>query len=476
MADIPPGREGAGPSPVAAAVAVALCTAAAYATSFLGGYQFDDFRVIVGDSRVQSLSAWWGSMPGIRPLLKLSYALNAQCGLGLMGHHALNLFIHLAASVLALLLLDRLGHRLKRPPPPWASFWGALLFALHPVQTEAVTYLSGRSSSLAGALVLASALAFLVGRDRGEAWLCSLVSPALLAASLCVKEEAVVLPAALLLLEAVDRRGFSWRRGLGSIAPHLSVVAAAVLSYLAAPAYRGMLRESLALRGPGLNVLTQARATAWLTGQLVPLRGLFADPNLAPVASWDWGAGLALLAVVVAVLSALFLLPRRPLLALAVLWYLLWLAPQGWWLPRPEPASERQLYLSILGPAWLAGALLARFPGRGLLRPALSAAIATLLAGATARRSLVYRDEVTFWADAAEKAPQSALARGNLGYALALSCRSEEARAAFLAATVLDPKNPRPKWNLYLLEEGELLSEEAARRCLDRGRSQPSSR
>jgi protein O-mannosyl-transferase len=463
----PPGGPDRGPGAGTIAV-VALSTCAAYATSFLGTWQHDDFRAIVEDPRVQSLGAWWASMPGIRPLLKLSYALNVQGGLGLPGFHAVNLAVHAAAAILALLLLDRLGRRLASPPPPWTAALGALLFALHPVQTEAVTYLSGRSASLSGALALASAWTFLLGRDRGDRRLSLLLSPALLAASLAVKELAVVMPAALLLLEAVDRRGFAWRRSLAAVAVHLAVVAAGAAAYLAAPAYRGMLGESLALRGPGWNVLTQARAVAWLVGQLVPLGGLAAEPDLRPVTAWGPGAApaiAALLAVLAAAVGGLLLLRRRPLPALAALWALLWLAPQGWWLPRPEPASDRQLYLALLGPAWLAGALLVRLPGPRLWRPAATAALVSLLAGATAQRSLVYRDEVTFWSDAVRKAPASARARGNLGYALALACRPEEARAAFQAATALDPANPRPQVNLALLERGELLSGEAARRC-----------
>ena len=64
-----------------AAVVLLLAVAAAYASSFAGGFQFDDFNVIVDDSSVQSLSAWWHVQPSIRPLLKLSYARDVN-GLG----------------------------------------------------------------------------------------------------------------------------------------------------------------------------------------------------------------------------------------------------------------------------------------------------------------------------------------------------------------------------------------------------------
>ena len=69
-----------------------LC--AAYASSFAGGFQFDDYNVIVREAGAQSPAAWWASQPGIRPLLKLSYALNRASPFGLAGFHAVNLLIH----------------------------------------------------------------------------------------------------------------------------------------------------------------------------------------------------------------------------------------------------------------------------------------------------------------------------------------------------------------------------------------------
>jgi len=441
--------------------ALVLVTCAAYATSFAGTFQFDDWRVIVGDLHVQSLAAWWRSMPGIRPLLKLTYALDHQSGLGLAGFHAFNLAVHLASACLAYLLLERLGRRLPRPLPASAALAAALIFALHPVQTEAVTYLSGRSAALSGALALGSALAFTAGREGGRWWLVHLASPLLMALSLLVKEGAVVLPAALWLIEALAPRPFSWRASLRATSVHLSLAAAAAGAFLASPTYRGMLAASLSLRPPGLQLLTQARATAWLAGQLVPLRGLVADPALEPVASWSPGPILAALAVAVALLAGFLLLRRRPLPAFAVIWFLCWLAPQGWWLPRPELASERQLYLALLGPAWMAGAALARLPGPRARRASLAAVLVLALAAGTALRSRVYRDEVWFWSDVVAKVPGNARAHGNLGYALALACRTGEARAELARAAALDPADLRPSVNLRLLNEGALVPEGA---------------
>ena len=72
------------------ALLVVLVVCLAYANALQASFQFDDWDVIVRDPRVQDLAAWWSSMPGMRPLLKLSYALNHASGAGVAGFHAVN--------------------------------------------------------------------------------------------------------------------------------------------------------------------------------------------------------------------------------------------------------------------------------------------------------------------------------------------------------------------------------------------------
>ncbi len=458
----------------------------AYATAFRGGFQFDDFRVVVGDPGVQSLAAWWRAMPGLRPLLKLSYALNHQSGLGLAGFHAVNLAAHAAAALLALELLRRLGRCLRPSPPPGAPLLGALLFALHPVQTEAVTYVSGRSSSLAGALALASVLVFARRIETGKrglnrfSWAGYAASPLLLALSLLVKEGAVVLPLALLAVLALDARApFRWRAALRATSSHWAVVAIAVAGGLLSPRYREMVIASLRLRSFADNLATQHRATGWLSAQLVRPWRSNADPALETargVGGFEVAGIALLLLLLVAAGIALLRWPvrqrlaafrpgasLRPVAGFALLWFLLWLAPQGWWLPRPEPASERQLYLALLGPAWFLGCALTSWK-RALrssaawrrLPAATTLALLALLLGFTARRSLDYASEVAFWSDVLERSPHNARAWNNLGYALATRCDAAGAEQAFLQALALAPGDFRAGANLRLLREGSL--------------------
>lgn len=444
---------------------LALATVAAYLTSFNGVFQFDDWAVIVEEPRVHSLAAWWQSMPGIRPLLKLSYALNWQSGHGIAGFHAVNLGLHVANACLVLALLRRLAARLGYAAT-LAPLAAALLFALHPAQTEAVTYISGRSSSLSATFALASLWCLDIGRDAPRPvlrrWLSWCVSPLLFLLALGTKETTMVVPAAVVLLVLCDaRRRVRWREALAAAVPHGLALTVAALLAATLPRYWMLLESSLTAREPGVNLLSQLHAVAWLVGQLVMPWRLNADPMLGVVSAWTPAtAALALLyATLLAVGCAA--LRRRPGLAFGILWFFLWLAPTNSLLPRLDLANDRQLYVALIGPAWLAGLLAVRAMASASRprRIALGAALAALLLGlaaATAQRNTLYASEIAFWTDVAAKSPANARAAGNLGYALARAGHPVEAEAQFRRALALDPQYTRAAINLMLLQDGTL--------------------
>jgi len=462
----------------------ALLAIALYLPSLGASFQFDDWAVIVSDPRVGSLSAWLHSMPGIRPVLKFTYAVNNELGAAPSQFRAVNIAVHAINTALVYLLLATLGEKLNRGSPlaRRAALGATLLFALHPVQTEAVTYICGRSSSLSASFALGSLLAWTKAVDSRRPWPGVLLSVTLFALGLGTKETVVVLPLALALWSTVTRsvgntsQNPSWwqRDKFVWIGPHAVLAIAALLVAVSWPAYQRLLQASLHTRGIGTNLLTQSDAIFWLLGQLLMLAPINPDPALGAADISHYTSWLHAAIVAAAIAAGFGQLRQRPALSFGVLWFFLWLLPTNSLLPRLDVANDRQLYLALIGPAWLAGLAFARLAQardtagsrkRGMAWAVALAAFAGFTAFATMRQNRIYADEVSFWEAVAQRSPASARAADNLGFAYAMACRPSDAAREFERAIRLDPDDVRARVNARLLQEGALLLSSRAKDC-----------
>ena len=435
-------------APAVLAVAVLL----AYFNALTGVFQFDDYNVIVNNPAVHSLAAWRDSMPGIRPLLKFSYALNWAVDPGPFGFHLFNVLVHAANAVLVYRLLRALSE--ERAEAQWAPLVGALLFALHPVQTEAVSYISGRSVSLMALFYLCSVLAWL-RTDRAEnpaSW--RVFSAGLFGAALLVKETAVTLPLALLLLDGIRHR-LTPAQMLRRQSWHGLVLICGVLVMAASPTYRHLLDVSLSARGMIDNLLTQANAVCYLAGQLILPWRMNIDPELRVLSAATAVVILQMVVIVAFIVFGLRNLQRYPWPAFAILWFFLHLLPTNSLLPRLDVANDRQLYLASIG-VFLAAGIGVQNLMRHANRRRLAAAIAGLvllgLGVATVQRNQIYGSEVAFWEDALMKSPGKPRVANNLGYAYQQAGRLAEAKLAYQQAIELDPDYWKARINLELLE------------------------
>ena len=420
---------------------IAIVAVAAYLPSFAGGFQFDDYNVILGSPVVQS----WGALVehaggGVRPLLKASYTASWTLGLGIFGFHLVNIAVHAVNAVLVYLVGRALCER-------WgvhshgAALAAALLFALHPVQVEAVTYVSGRSSSLMASFYLGALLVYL----RGGHWGWSALFFVLAAAT---KETALTLPAALLLCELCTPARAAWKDIARRQAAHWILLLAAGAVVLLHARYFELLTFGFTRRDIADNLLTQVGGISYLVLRLVGLHGYNIDPAL-PVLR-EWTAGLAIQAVLLAALLAVGAasVRRRPWIGFGLLWFFLQLAPTNSIVPRLDVANDRQLYLAC----W--GIFLALSVQVALVWPqprVLAAGLVTLFAITSAWRQLDYRSEIALWESDVRKAPWNARAHNNLGYAYQQAGMIDDARREYEAAELLDPGGTKARFNLLLL-------------------------
>src|SRR5512133_3826859 len=160
----------------------------AFGASLASGFHFDDYAIFAHPS-LASASGWTEmfTLRQTRPLTYLTLWLNyAIGGNSPIGYHVVNVALHLAAVALALECLRKLL-------PERAAIAAAAIFALHPLQAEAVNYVWARSIVLATVLCLAALLEWLNGRHwTAVAWF---------GAALLAKEEVAAFPLVLLLMD-----------------------------------------------------------------------------------------------------------------------------------------------------------------------------------------------------------------------------------------------------------------------------------
>jgi len=268
-----------------------------------------------------------------------------------------------------------------------------------------------------------------------------------------VRETAWSLPLALLVWQRAE--GTPWRQGLRGLAPMWAVLIAAGLVVLSLPVYRAMLLNALATRDPLSNLALQVEVLGYLFVQVLVLLRNNIDPDLPAAASFGplWWLILGVIGLLLGL--GIRWLIRRPWAGLALLWPFILLLPTNSLLARFDPASERHLYLALLGPAVLLveGLLLwsRRFGATWLAFGGL-AAIVLVLGSATMARVDDYRSESALWTATSQRSSNKARVWNNLGYAHLVEGRPDLAKPALERALVLDPDFMRARLNLERAE------------------------
>ncbi len=475
-------------------IALGLLLAAtllAYANTFTGAFQFDDTAVVLDDPHLADLATFGAHLDHtIRPLVKLTFLIDRHIyGDQPTGYHLLNLLFHLGSGVLLYRLLRSAvsmtaSHQgRERITIP---FWTALLFLIHTIGTETVTYISGRPTGMMTFFYLAALSLYVsaVSEEKtrqqfywryGGALLCFVL------ALLC-KEAAVTLPIMLLLWELIicyRRRRPSEpfvtfiRHRLPVWLPFLGILLLAAWAGWSNPRYAYLARHSLELRPFMDNLLSQINVVAYALFLFVwPARLTFDHdfPLYHSILEWPTPASLALLIGLLAL--ALLSVRRRPFVSLGLFWFFLTLAPTNSVIPRFDLLSERNLYLPSIGfflamvslLDGMAMTLLDRLAKRARQISLVAVnrrmitlfplVVTLLLIVATHNRNLVYVDQVAFWSDAVSKSPRKARAHNNAGYAYQLAGDLDRAIDHFRVALSLNPdsdiasENLRQAWEL----------------------------
>ncbi len=442
---------------VVRAILVALVGALVYSNSLSGPFLFDDQSAILTNPDIRQL---WpladvlapstdGVMAG-RPLANLSFAINYAIGeFSVRGYHISNIALHVASSLVLLLLIrttlttpllrDRfLGHA------DGMAMGAALIWMVHPLQTEAVDYVTQRTELLMGLFYLLTVFcaARAMRSIAPRPWhLAAIVSCLLGAGS---KESIATAPLMVILYDRMFFfRSFkdAWRsRAMlyGGLALTWVALAATVSSRGNTAGFGAGVPVWTYLLNQAVMIAQYLKLTAW-PYHLVVDYGVPRDLGLTEVFPQ------ALLVVSLLLLTA-FALVRRPLLGFCGAWFFITLAPTSSFVPiATEVGAERRMYLPLAAVAVLAAAAIYWVAGKTrprVLQP-LAGVMMTLviawLATATIQRNHDYASSVAVLRTSVDRWPQGR-ARFNLAHVLRAEGKRDEATAQLRAAVADNPQ------------------------------------
>jgi hypothetical protein len=329
---------------------ILACVLVLYLPAIHGGFIFDDLMLPLAAGQPID----WSKVT--RPVLVLSFRLNAiALGDNPADYHLVNLAIHAFNTCLVFVVLSRLlsmaGWAEKRRLA--GACTGSLVFLIHPLQTESVSYVSGRSESLAALFVLLAYVVFLYAQPKPISWVRALAVMVLFGIGVKTKENAVSMPAILFLTDVMFPRPFSMegpRRNWRLYALMLPGAALAALGIFRMLATAGTAGFSVATFKWYQYAFTEARAIfAYLRLSVLPVGQMLDHDFPTSRTITQYGALFYILLLAGLIFAAIRWRQRCVLASFGFLMFLTWLAPTSSVVPIDDALVERRMYLPLMG-------------------------------------------------------------------------------------------------------------------------------
>jgi Flp pilus assembly protein TadD len=390
-----------------------------------------------------------------RPLANISFTLNYYFhDYNVVGYHAVNIIIHIFNGMLLYLFVKA---TLATPVIQsnaqkygWVPYVTAVIWLVHPIQTQSVSYIVQRMNSMATMFYVLSMLLYASGRmgEDGRKRILLFTGAAVSGVlALGSKEISATLPFFIFLYEWFFFQDLKWNWFKKKIP--LVIAMGGFLILLSIIYFRGNPLEQL-LAGYTTHhldmvqrVLSQFRVMIFYISLLIwPHPGrLNLDHDFQP--SYTLVDPISTVFAIVAILAllglAFFLARKERLLSFCILWYLGNLVIESSFIGL-ELAFEHRNYLPSMLMVFMVVQLSFRFVKPKWLAALMLFAVATVFAFWTVERNDVWRAPELIWLDSAEKAPQNPRPLNNLGVALANQGRYQEATEQYHKALRLNPK------------------------------------
>jgi tetratricopeptide (TPR) repeat protein len=458
-----------------------------YFNALQGSFQFDD-RNLIDREWIADLSQFQKSVHigqyENRPILLWTLALNNTLHKNkVFGFHLLNLMLHVFVCVLIFVILTQTQNLFappegeRKPPYLLPACLPALLFAVHPLNTDSVTYISSRSTLLATFFYLLTLYAFLkIFSSHQRQWpvraIFGLTTLTGLYLAIASKLIAVTLPLILVLWFWLYIRphrfpGLRSRLFAKKMIPVYGGVLLVVLTavfflgpgILYAPKDQGL---ELFGRIPYLLVEIKVIVFYYLKLFFIPVN-LNVDVGF-PFSTFTTDLWGFIAVLVIGALVFLALKTKNPWFKGGVLWFFITLLPTSSIVPLSDLAVEHRMYLPMsLGLCLAIGGGVYKFSTHGRIR--LLVTLIALFGLLTLSRNFIWTDEIRLWQDAATKNPHSPRTHNNLGKAHYEKGRLEQALAHFLKANENTEQRLARQYNLA--DPQKVLARQARKNQID---------
>jgi hypothetical protein len=435
-------------------IAIVVFIAVVYANDLHGPFIYDDYNSVLQNDHIESIFPLSRSMTAPdrnilvgRPIVCLSMAINyAVGGRDPFTYHLFNISTHIACALLLYgivrrtVLLPHWQGRFENDAPGFAGAV-AMIWSLHPLQTEAVDYISQRTETMESMFLLLTIYSVLraATSERAAMWRISAVAACGL--GMGCKEQMIVAPLLVMLYDSIflpPARSRGTQRAL---------YAGLIATWMIVPLELwGADMDSKS--GYGLKYLTRLDYLQTQAGVIVHYLRLSIWPTGLTIDYTDWpiathlsGAILPGLLVVALLAASVLGCIRQTWWGFLGAWFFLILGPTSSVLPNfTEVVAERRMYMPLVSVVIIILAGL----WSGLKKRWPVMLIAAILAVLTILRNHDYRGNISIWSDAAQKRPASWLAHYSLALAYGEKSQWDQAWEQNEIAIRLMPAAVRP--------------------------------
>lgn len=465
-------------------ILIVLLAVCIYSNTLSNGFVFDDLPYIVENPAIKDFSYFTDpsriekiGQYDIREFFQtrvvgfFTFALNYKIhGLDPRGYHLFNVVVHAANSLLVYFLIVLLSNGKHR----MAALSIALLFAAHPIQTQAVAYISQRLASLCAMFYLLAVLLYVKSRLAEGRWKYAFYVLSVMSTVLAMKtkEIAFTIPLAMAMIEMMFLKGRLKERAL-SLTPlglTMLIIPLTLISRMSGEAF------TMAAKGKitsGDYLITEFRViVTYMRLMILPINqnNDYDYPVYKTMAEPAILLSMLLIFAVIGFAVWLFIRSKREdnpdyrFISFGIFWFFLTLSVESSFIPIVDVIFEHRLYLPSAG--FIAAVVFGARIGLSKIKHGQTVAAAAMVLivivfGFMAySRNKVWQSELSLWSDAVMKSPNKARPHYNLGWALKMEKRIDEAEREFGRSLDINPNHSESLNNLanITLMKGDIVS------------------